>query len=220
MRVYGLLLLVVSQVLGQTASQPRLTGSIRDQVDAPIANASVILSSMDRVFQTSSLPDGTFDLGSVPDGVYELRVSSYGFVKQKLRMQVPREDSQSLAIVLKVGNMPDMEQSGPNSHITYLALDPCGVRLRGTVHNYLSKKPVADAEITLWEAGLQKPAFASSSGRTGSFEFNNVPAGYYTFRITRRGYWQEEIKELLLARENSVSIDSTLLKRNRIIVYQ
>ncbi len=212
------LLLIGTPIHG--ADDGQLTGSISDPASAPLAGVSVLLSSLDRVFQTRSNTNGRFLFGSVPRGLYELEVSAPGFVKQRLPIDISNTARQSIAIVLKLGSMPDMDYCGPHPSITYGSAGEKGPRLAGVIAGYWDKKPVAKAEVTVVNAGKPRLSFMCSSDATGKFEVGDIPAGYYDLRISRRGYQAERIKPVLLPRENTVRINMTVLKRGQIVACQ
>jgi len=197
-----------------------LTGAVLDQSSAPIAKVSVTLYSLDRVFQTESGADGQFRFPNISPGTYDLEVSAAGFVKQKLPLHLSTNDARTLTLVLKIGSMPDMNYCGPHPSIQYQSNAPKERQVAGTVRDYVNKRPIVKAQIALLRVGERQPILTGRSDRTGRFTLDNPPIGRYLLRIGREDYWPEEVKELLVPQENSVHLDVSLLKRNRIVVCQ
>ncbi|MGH9693757.1 MAG: carboxypeptidase regulatory-like domain-containing protein [Bryobacteraceae bacterium] len=209
--------LLMAGASGQAQDNRRLMGTVSDATSAPLQGVSVLLNSLDRVFQTRSNAAGIFRFEDVPSGFYELELSAPGFVKQTLPVDLIN-GSQSLAIVLKVGSMPDMNYCGPHPAIAYRPPSAAGPRLDGVIQDYYSRKPISKAEIAVWRAGQQ--VSMRRSDKAGKFAFTDLPAGYYDLRISRPGYWTEDVKRMLLPRENGVAVNVPILKRSRIVVCQ
>jgi hypothetical protein len=197
-----------------------LAGIVIDQASAPIAKVLLTLGSLDRVLEAESGTDGQFRFPSVPAGTYDFEISAPGFVKQKLQLSLSNRDSRQLTTILKVGNMPDMNYCGPHPSIRYKIADAKERQVAGTVRDYFNNKPIASAEIALVRAGEAQPIITSSSDDAGKFALYHPPAGKYTLRISRAHYWQENVKELLIPREDSTFVDLTMLKRNQSVVCQ
>jgi Carboxypeptidase regulatory-like domain len=212
------LLLVGTSVWGQ--NKANFSGSITDPASAPVAKVSVTLSSLDRVLQAESDAHGQFRFPSVSPAVYKLELSAPGFLKQTLPINLSDGDSRSLTIVLKVGSMPDMNYCGSHPSVRYESAEFDGRQLAGIVREYYDVKPVAKAKIALFREGEKQPILKCRSDQTGQFKLNDPPAGRYTLRISRQGYWEADLKEFLIPRENSVFVNFPLLKRNRIVVCQ
>ncbi len=210
-------LLAGSHALVRAEEGSTLSGVVTDRASVPISGVTVTLGSIERVLQMRTLKDGRFEFGGLPDGAYELQVSAPGFVQQKLLVQTAEGVPQSFAIVLEIGN--GMAECGAVSKVTYTALGPQRIRLTGTTMDLISKEPVRRAEIILWSKGEKRKPYKVRSDVTGRYMFH-VPAGPYKLRIARRGYQDEEIEDLLLARESMASIESTLLESGRVVACQ
>ena len=215
--VFPILCALLSGAVAQTQDDLRLVGTVSDGTSVRVEGVSVLLSSLDRAFQTRSNTAGRFRFENVPGGLYELEVSTPGFVKQTPPVDLTN-GSQSLAIVLKVGSMPDMNYCGPHSSIVYEPSTAMKPRLDGVIQDYENHKPVAKADVTIWRAS--EKVSSRRSDQAGNFMFNGLPAGYYDLRISRQGYGTENVKGLLLPRENGVSVEISLLKRKKIVVCQ
>jgi Carboxypeptidase regulatory-like domain len=212
------LLLISSLMAGQ--NNALLTGSINDEASRPITKASLTLGSLERVFQAASAKNGTFRFGSVPPGTYELKIAADPFVTQKLAIKLSRGESQSLNIVLKIGQIPNMEYCGPHPSIQYKSQLGNGRQLTGIVRDSLNQQPVARAEITLVSVGEKLPRFKGISNRAGNFQFNDPPAGWYALQVSRPGYSPKSLNELLVSREDELFIDFPITKRHKIFACQ
>ncbi len=63
-------------------------------------------------------------------------------------------------------------------------------------------------------------AFRTYSDQAGRFAFGCSTAARYDIRISQRGYSRAETKQLLIPRENGVSIIATVLQSHQIVVCQ
>lgn len=198
----------------------RVAGTIRDLSRTPVQGASVLLTSLNRAFQTETPADGHFDFGNVPGGVYQLQISHPGFVKQKLSVNISANAAQPFEIVLQVGSMPDMDYCGPHTAITHGPAAASGRRISGVIRDYSNHIPISKAEITLRQAGEKQFLSKVTSDRNGRFKLEAIPAGYYDLRVSRQDYWPDEEKKLLLPRENNAALDIQFLKRSQIVVCQ
>jgi hypothetical protein len=149
------LLPVGTSVWGQDTAN--LTGAITDPASAPVANVSVTVSSLDRVLQAESDADGQFRFLSVPPAVYTLELSSPGFVKQTVPINLSDAGSRSLTVVLKVGSMPDMNYCGPHPSVRYESAKFDGRQLAGIVRDYDELKPIAKAKLRSSERVRSSP---------------------------------------------------------------
>jgi hypothetical protein len=208
---------LIAGASGQAQDNCHLVGTVSDATSAPLQGVSVLLNSLDRVFQTRSNAAGIFRFEHVPGGFYELDLSAPGFAKRTLPVDL-RNASQSLAIVLKVGSMPDMNYCGPHPSIAYGSPRAIRPQLIGIIQDYDSHQPISKVEIAVWRASQQ--VSMRSSDKAGKFAFIDLSAGYYDLRISRPGYWTEDVKRLLLPRENDVTVNISILKRSRIVVCQ
>jgi carboxypeptidase family protein len=195
-------------------------GIVIDRASAPIAKVSVTLGSLDRVLEAESGSDGQFQFPSVPAGTYDFEISAPGFVKQKRQLSLSNGDSRQLTTMLEVGSLPDMNYCGPHPSIRHKIADAKERQVAGTVRDYFNDKPIASAKIALVPAGEAQPTITSSSDHAGKFALYHPPAGKYTLRISRADYRQENVKELLIPREDSTFVDLTMLKRNQGVACQ
>jgi hypothetical protein len=113
-----------------------------------------------------------------------------------------------------------MNYCGPHPTVRYESAKSNGRQLAGIVRDDYDAKPIAKAKIALLRVGEKQPILKCSSDQTGKFKLNDPPTGRYTLRISRQGYWEADLKEFLIPRENSALIDFPLLKRNKIVVCQ
>jgi TonB family protein len=86
----------------------KFTGTIYDPSDAPVPNATVIMTNhkANIVEMTTSGAQGNFDFAGLPAGEYEMKVVKPGFEENKVPqivLEPSRESSQS--ITLKVGSV-------------------------------------------------------------------------------------------------------------------
>ncbi|MBV9084408.1 MAG: carboxypeptidase regulatory-like domain-containing protein [Acidobacteriaceae bacterium] len=139
-------------------STSEVTGTIAATFSAAIAGASLTLSSLDRAFQTKSGLDGRFRFENVPKGKYELEASANGFLSQTLLLELSTS-VRVVGIVLRVGPMPDPNYCGPHPSITYGSQELQATHVDGVIRDYGNRKPVRKAEVSLWGAGEDKPAF-------------------------------------------------------------
>ena len=148
------------------------------------------------------------------------RTRLVAFLKQTLPINLSGGDSRSLTVVLKIGSLPDMNYCGPHPSVRYESAEFDGRQLAGIAREYYDVKPVAKAKIALFREGEKQPILKCRSDQTGQFKLKDPPAGRYTLRISREGYWKADLKEFLIPRENSVFVNFTLVERNRIVVCQ
>ena len=206
-------------LLGTLAhAQADVYGTVTDVASAPVADALLTLSSLDRALQSRTADGGHFRFVRAPQGRYDLEIYKPGFLRQMLSIDVTGTDSQALRITLgNIRSMPDTNECGPHPTVRYGQLSP-GAHLIGVVHGYGDQKPIERATVTLWRSGAREPALTARSDRVGKFLLENVPANYYDLRISRKGYFPREVKRLLVPLESSVSIDLSLIEKNKIVV--
>jgi hypothetical protein len=200
------LLAAGSPDLGQDNSTV-LAGTVTDPFRTPIAIVLVTLSSIERVLQTRSALDGRFRFQGVPIGTYDVEFAGRGFSKQKVSVDLSAGSAQSLAIVLNVGSLPNMDECGPHPSISYESPHSGNPNLTGVARAYDGLKPVARAELELWREDTGEKAATAVADEKGSFRFEKLSAGRYRLKVSHRGYLPTEVMPLLLPRENSVFID-------------
>jgi 5-hydroxyisourate hydrolase-like protein (transthyretin family) len=216
-----LVLVFLTDLPAQQASGTRLAGTVQDISSAGIDKVALRLQSLDRVFQTRSGPDGSFGFDQVPAGVYDLYISAPGLVKQKLKVDLEEPATfQPLRIVLQIGSFPDAETCGTIPLVNYGPIADGHPSLSGEVKDAISGKPVANAKIAVFSSGKKQVVQEAKSDKKGRFTVQNLAAGYYDVRISYPRYWPEDIKDLLMPRENVVSVDVTILQRDRIFICQ
>ncbi len=199
----------------------RVVGTVKDQAEQAVLGATINLVSLDRVLQTKSLANGSFQFDDIPVGTYQLEATASGFIKQKRSLELRENTDIPLSIVLRIGRIPDPETCGAHASMTYLwrpkSVKP---RLTGVPRDYSSQKPLVNATLTVSKGGESQPAFKSKSDRTGTFRFEDLAAGYYDLRISKQGYSQSEVKQVIVPREDVTSIDAVMLRQGQIIVCQ
>jgi carbon monoxide dehydrogenase subunit G len=199
----------------------QLTGIIKDEAHARIPGVSVTLLSPERAFQAESDAAGAFEFNDVPPARYEMRIKAPGFVKQTRQIEITSDSTATrVSVVLKVGDMPDMETCGSHSTLKYQAPDPAAPRVEGIVHDFYDDKPVANARVTISASEENRTVIETKSDRAGRFTIRDLPAGSYDIRIRPKGYLPLEIKQILLPRENGVLIEATVLPSDHILVCQ
>jgi hypothetical protein len=202
-------------------SSIRVSGTIRDPTSTGLPGATVLLISLDRVLQTESRANGSFEFDDVPAAMYEMQISARGFVKQKFNLDLRNQPAmQPLSIVLQVGSVPDMETCGPHSTLQYEPPHSRTPRLSGLVRDFYGNKPIKGAKVTVRSTTGGQPVVQAKSDRNGRFVVQSLPAGRYDLRISSFGYFAEDVKALLVPRENGVYIDTTVLQLNKIVVCQ
>ncbi|HEY7210949.1 MAG TPA: carboxypeptidase-like regulatory domain-containing protein, partial [Bryobacteraceae bacterium] len=67
----------------------------------------------------------------------------------------------------------------------------------------LREKPVKKARVSIRQARSDKE-LEIDSDEAGRFTFQTLSAGRYNLQISPRGFWPEEVKDLLIPRENGV----------------
>jgi hypothetical protein len=174
---------------------------------------------MERVVQTRTAADGSFEFSDLPENTYEIGVNGPGFAKRKLSIDL-RTDSTvpPLEITLRPGSIPDMETCDPLSAVTYRPVVPSGHRLTGSVRTYDYNKPVANADVTLTGQSDMTPH--AISDKNGEYMFENLPAGRYGLRISRRGYASEDVRQLVVPSSNEVFVNTTMLGAKKLVVCQ
>jgi hypothetical protein len=91
--------------------------------------------------------------------------------------------------------------------------------LAGVVRDLLNGKPVKKARVSIRQARSDKE-LETDSDEAGRFIFQTLSAGRYNLQISPRGFWPEEVKDLLIPRENGVYVEATVLRRGRIVACQ
>lgn len=97
--------LLPNVVLGQAQTTGRITGQILDDRGAPIAGASVTVTSEDRNFERESTTDaeGRFTFALLPPGAYTLAVTHAGYQSAVLRVPVSIGEAVPVDVALAPG---------------------------------------------------------------------------------------------------------------------
>jgi iron complex outermembrane recepter protein len=114
--------------LRHSPETPPVIGSVRDSSGAPIANAEVIVTSLNRVTTTNA--GGAFTIRGLPAGAYHLSVLFIGFAPGHADIVVPAVgDSVAVAIVM---HRTALQLSGVQVTATPLGTDPRNVTQSAT----------------------------------------------------------------------------------------
>jgi len=186
---------------------PAFAGTVADQTHTPLTGVVVTLSSGDRVLQTQTSARGQFRFESVSPGLYNLECSALGFYRQHMTVDLSRGDAPPLSIILRVGIVPDSETCGPHPSTFYSPFDLKSPQLAGVIRNYVDGKPVVHARLVLTPADHPRLRVRALADEGGRFRFENLAAGRYDLRVSRHGYFPAELKELLVPKENRVTVD-------------
>ena len=97
---FAFTLLMVGSVGAQSGHD--LTGSVKDDSGAAVAQATVSLLSARQTAVASARTDaqGQFKLSAVPAGTYELLISGKGFDQRRRAVSLPRDASAPIEIKL------------------------------------------------------------------------------------------------------------------------
>ncbi|HZS54152.1 MAG TPA: carboxypeptidase-like regulatory domain-containing protein [Bryobacteraceae bacterium] len=213
--------LLLSSVAGHADNGARLTGTVEDPTSTPIAGASVTLVSVDAMFKTDTLPDGSFAFDDISPGAYELKVEILGWFREKLSLDI-HENTAPVPLVIrpKICMGTSERVCGPDFPVTYGPPGTANSHLKGVVYHVGGPQPIADADITIQRIDHIRPPLRSRSDRTGSFSFEDVPAGVYDLKVAKRGYQPVEVKRLIKPRGHDVFIQASILERGIVIVEQ
>jgi Carboxypeptidase regulatory-like domain/TonB dependent receptor len=102
-------LLAASVVRGQNAISGEVTGTVKDQTGAVVANATVTLESSDTGFTSTQMTGdtGTFRFSLVKPGTYTLNVSSDRFSKYKNTVVVQTGQLADIPVQLAIGQISE-----------------------------------------------------------------------------------------------------------------
>jgi hypothetical protein len=217
-----LMLLSKSTAVGQESSSGGgVSGTVEDPSSAPIAGATLKLISLDRVLHTVSSSKGFFEFGNLQPGVYMIEITAPGFARNTIPLTIQEGSlNQTISVVLKVGNMPDMEKCGRDISIKYELLDSSSPNLTGTLRDYFGGKLIVNAEVKIMsETNRQTPVIVWSD-RDGRFTVKHLAPDYYNIQISCKNFESEQLKHVAIPRENKVVIDSSLRKRKQVAICQ
>ena len=212
--------LTASSVMGAGHNNSSLRGKVEAPSSRPLPQAVVTLTSLERSLHTQTGSDGSFEFSDIPENTYEIEIRAPGFARQKLSLDLRAESSMPpLEIVLHLGSIPDMETCGPHSVVSYGPVVESSHRLTGSIRTYDHNKPVARADVTLRRIGEDNSLHATT-GKDGKYVFEDLPAGRYELRISRRGYASQDVKQLVVPRSNEVFINTTILGGRGLVICQ
>jgi hypothetical protein len=220
----GAVLVLISVPAVSLDSGLAFVGTVTDRFQKPVPTAVATLSSIDRVLQTHVSADGQFRFENVPPGVYDLETKAHGFVRQRAAVDLSGADlsgakAPPLAIVLQLQtSVPDIEECLPQDSIVYSSFDSKRPQLDGIVRSYDKRKPLGRAEVTLARVDDPQITSRTRSDDHGRFQFESLAAGRYNLRISVHGYLLPEPKQLLVPRENNVTVDTSLVRDDKKLI--
>ena len=132
-----LIISIAASARGQASIS--VTGSVSDQLSAPIAGAHISLYSLDRILQTKSDSSGRFKFDAVPTGKYEFEVLAQGFkrftrpnvfVTDLMRPTIPDKPTDLTTVmeiaptgspmeIIAVAEVAPTGSCGPSDSVTY-----------------------------------------------------------------------------------------------------
>jgi hypothetical protein len=135
-------------------------------------------------------------------------------------MIVEGAPTQTLSIVLKVADQPEMDKCGRDMSIKYEPLASTAPNLIVTVRDYFGHKLIANAEVKIVSETSRKVSAKIRSNRMGGFTAENLAPDYYSIQISCNDCASDQLKHVLIPRENQVVIESTLTKRGQLVICQ
>ncbi len=220
----GVVLVLISVPAVSLDSGLAFVGTVTDRFQKPVPTAVATLSSIDRVLQTHVSADGQFRFENVPPGVYDLETKAHGFVRQRDVVDLFRcgsfgRKAPPLAIILQLPtSVPDIEECGPQDSIVYSSFDSKRPQLAGIVQSYDKRKPLGRVEVTLARVDDPQMTYRTRSDDHGRFQFESLAAGRYSLRISLHGYLLPERKQVLVPRENNVTVDTSLVRDDKKLI--
>lgn len=198
----------------------KLSGVVDDPASGAIEGCDVRLLSLDRVLEVRSDKQGRIQFENLTPGRFDLEISSPGFVSLAMRNVDVKESMNPLIFSLSLANIPD--HCGPITTTSYDSPHSAQTELSVVVFKWdRHEKPLKRSKITLSNSGVpSRPAASALTDQTGTAHISGLSPGRYDVRIARSGYYPQEIKGLLLPRENSVMIRSPLSEDGRIFICQ
>ena len=213
---------LIALQFAQPSSMPgaELSGVINDPVSTPIEGCDVRLLSLDRVLEVHSDKQGRFQFENLTPGRFDLEISSPGFISLAMRNVDVKESMKPLVFSLSLANAPN--HCGPITTTSYDSPHSDQTELSVVVFKWdRHEKPLKRSKITIFNSGVpSRPAASALTDQTGTAHISGLSPGRYDVRITRSGYYPQEIKGLLLPHENSVVIRSPLSEDGRIFICQ
>jgi hypothetical protein len=224
MRLSGLVVFALSTRLafgGGGDRSGRITGNVEGPAELPVANARVLLLSTEKVLEAHSAPDGSFAFEQVPPGSYRLVVKAEGLAKITTALTMPADGTeQHVSAHVTVGPVPDLDTCGASLAVDYLTQSPASSHVQGTVLTIDRNTPIAHAEIQLRSESDPQRVTVLKTDQQGSFVIASFVSGLYTVHIGAKNFRPVELEHVLIPRESSIVITSTLLKRNEMVVCQ
>ena len=233
-----LIISIAASARGQASIS--VTGSVSDQLSAPIAGAHISLYSLDRILQTKSDSSGRFKFDAVPTGKYEFEVLAQGFkrftrpnvfVTDLMRPTIPDKPTNLTAVmeiaptgspreIIAVAEVAPTGSCGPSDSVTY---GPRKTRdadaLAGIVIDRYPKMAVPLATLQLFDAAGALIAQQQTNER-GEFQFKQTAPGRYHILFQHPGYRNMEFREFWVARENQTYITLQAVQLGKIVVCQ
>ena len=233
-----LIISIAASARGQASIS--VTGSVSDQLSAPIAGAHISLYSLDRILQTKSDSSGRFKFDAVPTGKYEFEVLAQGFkrftrpnvfVTDLMRPTIPDKPTNLTAVmeigplgspteIIAVAEVAPTGSCGPSDSVTY---GPRKTRdadaLAGIVIDRYPKMAVPLATLQLFDAAGALIAQQQTNER-GEFQFKQTAPGRYHILLKHPGYRNLEFREFWVARENQTYIILQAVRLGKIVVCQ
>ncbi len=182
----------------QDADSASIAGVVMAGPGDPVAGAKVELHSQARTFAGETDRTGRYQLDGIPAGEYEFQVHSAGFITYKLkavriaagqRMRVPDT-------ALRVGDLCGIPL--PRESVRMLPGTADLGSLKGSVYlnvPLILLSPFTRTTLTLVCDG-GRICRSTRASLLGNFEFRDLPTGWYDLKVTRRGFYPEEEKDL------------------------
>jgi Carboxypeptidase regulatory-like domain len=211
--------LFFSACVPTTPSEPatRLAGVVLDQAGAVILDASVKLFSLERVRETKTDDRGRFAFSDLLSSSYDLQVERPGFKTRTVEsIQVTDRVIQQVAITLQIAN-PTCDMKPTVSFERRSGK----VNLKGSVNDAFDG-PLKNASLTLTSSESGQIYVATSNDK-GEFQLTDLAPGKYALRAAHDGYWDGEVTDLRITRENLTNLSPVYISRkdeHRIIICQ
>jgi Carboxypeptidase regulatory-like domain len=204
---FGLLFAAFVPTTASSELPTRFAGVVLDQGGGVILDASVTLFSLQRVLETKTDDMGRFAFGDLLSGMYDLQIAHPGFKTRTVEIiQVMDRVVQDVSITLQVQSLTcDIKPT-----VSYERRS-ANVNLKGSV-NRLFDGPLKKARLTLTSLESGQIHVARSNDK-GEFQLSELEPGRYTLRATHDGYWDGEIIDLRVARENLTNLSPVYISR-------
>ncbi len=191
---------------------------VRDITDAVVPAARARIISLDREVEAVADPEGEIKFTVVP-GTYDIEISAKGFRDQTRRnLRLPTGNPESIDVVLHASDQPD--HCGFVNTVEYKTAKPDLGALSGRVIDADSLRGIRRADVELLNVGTEAKYTSGLSDSNGNFAFAALPIGRYSVHASKAGYWPTELNQLVVPRENSVTVRLGLDKRGHMHVCQ